>query len=65
MAKSTDGSVFMFIKLDRDTILLAVFSDANFASSADLSSQPGYVIPLTDGKERITSSTAAALSSND
>jgi hypothetical protein len=44
-----------FVKLNKDTLKLIAFTDASFASNADLSSQIGYVIVLANasGKANI------------
>lgn len=50
MTKSADINVSKFVKLDRDTVSLPLFSDASFASNSDLSSQLGYVVAFADAK---------------
>ena len=37
-----------FVKLEKNTLQLLVFTDASFANNKDLSSQIGYVLVLTD-----------------
>ncbi|RFU25514.1 hypothetical protein B7463_g10820, partial [Scytalidium lignicola] len=39
-----------FVKLDKNTLQLLVFTDASFANNKDLSSQIGYVLALADGE---------------
>jgi hypothetical protein len=41
-----------FVKLEKDTLRLLVFTDASFANNRDLSSQIGYVLVLADGAGR-------------
>lgn len=43
------GRGLHFVKLDRESLRLVVFTDASFANNKDLSSQIGYVIALADG----------------
>jgi hypothetical protein len=38
-----------FVKLDKHSLQLMVFTDASFANNRDLSSQMGYVLVLADG----------------
>jgi len=38
-----------FVKLEKDTLQLLVFTDASFANNKDLSSQIGSVLVLADG----------------
>ncbi|RFU26353.1 hypothetical protein B7463_g9983, partial [Scytalidium lignicola] len=39
-----------FVKLDKETLQLLVFTDASFANNKDLSSQIGYIVALADRK---------------
>lgn len=41
-----------FVKLDKDSLQLMVFTDASFANNKDLSSQVGFVLVLADAKGR-------------
>ena len=41
-----------FVKLDRKSLKLIVFTDSSFANNRDLSSQIGYVIVLADSENR-------------
>lgn len=63
IAKSIDGSFLKFIKLDKDTISLAVFSDPSFRSNPNLSPQLGYGILLTDGARKPNISNYSSINS--
>ena len=39
-----------FVKLNRESLQLLVFTDASFANNKDLSSQIGYVLVIADAK---------------
>ncbi|RFU31044.1 hypothetical protein B7463_g5287, partial [Scytalidium lignicola] len=39
-----------FVKLDKETLQLLVFTDASFVNNRDLSSQIGYIVALADRK---------------
>ncbi|RFU23765.1 hypothetical protein B7463_g12573, partial [Scytalidium lignicola] len=39
-----------FVKLEKETLQLLVFTDASFANNRDLSSQIGYIVALADRK---------------
>lgn len=41
-----------FVKLDKESLKLLVFTDASFANNKDLSSQIGYILVLADAKGR-------------
>jgi hypothetical protein len=41
-----------FVKLDKESLQLIVFTDASFANNRDLSSQMGYVLVLADDANR-------------
>ncbi len=41
-----------FVKLDKESLKLIVFTDASFANNKDLSSQIGYILVLADTKRR-------------
>ena len=41
-----------YVKLDKNTLQLLVFTDASFANNKDLSSQIGYVLVLADASNR-------------
>jgi hypothetical protein len=38
-----------FVKLEKESLQLIVFTDALFANNKDLSSQIGYILALADG----------------
>ncbi|RFU27594.1 hypothetical protein B7463_g8735, partial [Scytalidium lignicola] len=42
-----------FVKLDKETLQLLVFTDASFANNKDLSSQIGYIVALADRKGNV------------
>jgi hypothetical protein len=41
-----------FVKLEKESLQLMVFTDASFANNKDLSSQIGYILVLADGSGR-------------
>ena len=41
-----------FVKLEKESLQLIVFTDASFANNRDLSSQIGYILVLADGANR-------------
>jgi len=40
-----------FVKLDRESLKLLIFTDSSFANNRDLSSQIGYILILTNSKD--------------
>ena len=41
-----------YVKLDRDSLQLVVFTDSSFANNKDFSSQIGFIVCLTDSTSR-------------